>query len=42
MSCFLPNGTKRPILDVNSEYLVYLWNFPNHLPMQNIRKYFYF
>nr|CAD2125427.1 unnamed protein product [Meloidogyne enterolobii] len=38
MSCFLPNGTKRPILDVNSEYLVYLWNFPNHLPMQNIRK----
>uniref|UniRef100_A0A915PGQ5 RNA helicase n=1 Tax=Meloidogyne floridensis TaxID=298350 RepID=A0A915PGQ5_9BILA len=22
MSCFLPNGTKRPILDVNSEYLV--------------------
>lgn len=38
MSCFLPNGTKRPILDVNSEYLVYLWNFPNHLPMQDIRK----
>ncbi|KAF7639728.1 hypothetical protein Mgra_00000649 [Meloidogyne graminicola] len=38
MSCFLPNGLKRPILDVNSDFLVYLWNFPNYLSMGDIRK----
>jgi hypothetical protein len=37
MSCNLPNGHKRPILDVDSPFLIYIWNVPDRLAIGEIK-----
>ena len=38
MSCLLPNGTQRPVLDVKSPFLIYIWNVPDSLQPMEIKK----